>query len=301
MLLAGDRQSLRARARRRNYPVHVYCGKNGSGKSLAAVYDTLPDLEAGRPVLSTVRILDYENPRPCDDPLCPELELAGLALERPELGLAHDHLAAHPCYVPFTKWSQLLEHRGGPVIMDEVVGVATSGDTTIPAAVQELLQQLRRADVSVRITGLGWMRVNKALREAANAVTVCRSILPESRGDGDRQWRARRLALWRTYDAQSLPLDDHTRTAYQKADKLVSGRHWIPASPAIHAYDTLDAVLRVGTVSDRGRCASCGGTRRAPVCSCPDYSEGRHAGGGRGGPRVRGRAPQPEDAGTGGP
>ena len=98
-MLASSKQAERARDRRRSYPIHMYVGRNGAGKSLAAVYDTLPDLEAGRPCLSTVRLLDYKNPRPCDDPTCEDA--------------THDsenvHAAAHPLYVPFTQWGQLLE------------------------------------------------------------------------------------------------------------------------------------------------------------------------------------------------
>jgi len=71
--LGGDKQSQVARARRRMYPIHFYVGRNGAGKSLAAVYDTMPDLDAGLPCLSTVRLLDFRNPRPCDDPNCKDL------------------------------------------------------------------------------------------------------------------------------------------------------------------------------------------------------------------------------------
>src|SRR5438105_3161500 len=54
------------RARRRAYPIHAYVGANGGGKSAGMVWDTLPSLDAGRSVLSTVGLLDYANPRPCE-------------------------------------------------------------------------------------------------------------------------------------------------------------------------------------------------------------------------------------------
>ena len=263
-LLAADKQSEAARARRRAYPIHMYTGRNGAGKSLCAIYDTLPDLDAGVPVLSTVRLLDYSNPRPCDDPLC----------EDPFHGRA-DHLAAHPSYVPFTSWTQLLEWRRGPVLMDEITGVADSNESAaMPTAAANKLAQLRRDDCSVRITGLNFIRANKRIREAVNAVTRCQSFLPVTayHEDGtEKMWKQRRFAKWTTYDAQSLPVDDHTEGAYEKADVLVRGRHWIPGSPAITAYDTNAPVLMVGSVTDAGRCAHCAGTRRAPECNCPDY------------------------------
>lgn len=279
--LARDAQSIKARARRRMYPIHVYVGRNGSGKSLAAVYDTLPDLDAGLPCLSTVRLTDFVNPRPCEDAQCPD----------PGHGLP-SHLAAHPGYVPFTSWEQLLQWQRGPVLMDEITGVADSADQDLPAAVRDFLAQMRRADVSVRITGINWIRVNKRIREVVNAVTRCRSSLPTSAVDPDgyqRMWRPRRLAKWVTYDAQSLPVDDHTEHAYDQADTLVKARHWIPTSPARNAYDTFAPVLTVGTVDAAGTCARCGGRRVRRECGCSDYVAERAAR--RGAPR-RERAPE---------
>lgn len=269
-LLAPDSQAERARDRRRSYPIHMYVGRNGAGKSLAAVYDTLPDLEAGRPCLSTVRLLDYLNPRPCDDLNC----------EDPNHG-ADGHMAAHPLYVPFTQWQQLLDWRNGAVLMDEITGVADSNESAgLPVVAANKLAQLRRDDCTVRITGLNFIRANKRIREAVNAVTRCRSILPKDviAADGSKMvWRQRRLAIYNTYDAQSLPVDDHTDHAYEVADHLVTGKLWIPDTVAIQAYDSLDKVLMVGTVTDSGRCAHCAGTRRTPECSCPDYQNNKPA------------------------
>lgn len=274
-LLAGDKQSEAARRRRRAYPIHFYVGRNGAAKTLCAVYDTLPDLDAGLSVLSTVRLLDFRNPRACDDAACSDL-----------MHGTRGHMAAHPGYVPFTTWPQLLAWKDGAVIMDEITGVADSNESAaLPTAAGNHLAQLRRGDCAVRITGLNFVRANKRIREAVNAVTRCQSSLPVTvyREDGSAKlWRARRLAKWVTYDAQSLPMDDITDAAYEKADVLVRGRHWIPTSLAIAAYDTYAPVLHVGTVSESGRCAYCGGTRRAPECSCADYqgakSERRNAG-----------------------
>jgi hypothetical protein len=285
-LLAGDRQSETSRARRRAYPIHMYVGRNGASKSLAAVYDTLPDLEAGRACLSTVRLLDYLNPRPCDDELC-----------RHEMHGRPGHMAAHPLYVPFTSWEQLLDWNGGSVIMDEITGVADSNESAgLPVVAANKLAQLRRDDCTVRITGLNFIRANKRIREAVNAVTRCRSYMPvdaKNEDGSDRVWRQRRLAVWITYDAQSLPVDDHTDHAYEVADVLCRGRHWIPESPAIRAYDSLDRVLMVGTVSDAGKCARCGGNRRNPECACDDYQATKSANR-RQPPPAGGLPPKPE-------
>lgn len=283
--LAGKSQSESGRALRRAYAIHFYSGRNGAAKSLCMVYDTLPDLDAGLPVLSTVRLLDFRNPRPCDDPLCEDL-MHGAA----------NHMAAHPLYVPFTSWGQLLDWQRGPVLMDEITGVADSNSTTaIPDAAANKLAQLRRDDCSVRITGLSFIRANKRIREACLAITRCESLLPVTvyHEDGSqRMWKARRFAKWKTYDAQSLPINDLTEAAFEKADVFGTSTHWIPESPALLAYDTNAPVLRVGRVTESGRCVHCEGSRRAPECSCSDYVDAKK--------RSRAASPQARSARTAG-
>jgi len=263
-LLAGDGQARRGRSRRRSYPIHFYSGRNGSGKSHAAIFDTLPDLDDGKPVLSTVRLLDFRNPRPCEDDAC--------GCDKDDLGR---HAAAHPCFLPFTKWTQFLEFPTGVVLMDEITGVMDSNEgASMPSVVANHLAQLRRGDLAVRMTGLNFIRANKRIREATNAVSVCKGALPKTvQGeDGvDKIWRQRRLSSVRTYDAQSLPMDDISAAAYDKADLVGRGRFWIPTSLAILAYDSMDSVSVVGSVTDSGRCAHCSGKRAASECLCPDY------------------------------
>lgn len=289
--LAGDAQSEAARRIRRGFPIHFYTGKNGGSKSLCAIYDTLPDLDYGMPVLSTVRLLDYRNLRPCENDGCGD-----------DIGHALGHMAAHPLYVPFTTWPQLLEWNDGPVIMDEITGVADSNEgSAMPSAAANKLAQLRRADCAVRITGLNFIRANKRIREAVRAVTRCSTILPiiSVKDDGsERMWKQYRFARWNTYDAETLPLDDISAAAYEKAQRVARAAHWIPDSPAIGAYDTYAPVLMVGRVTDSGRCATCEGNRRAPECSCPDYQaakgRGRSAGTEGRSPSTAGAQPVPD-------
>lgn len=63
----ADRPAAKGRLKRRAFPIHAYVGPNGTGKSAVMVYDTLPSLDNGRPVLSTVRLLDYNDPHECGD------------------------------------------------------------------------------------------------------------------------------------------------------------------------------------------------------------------------------------------
>ena len=256
----------RSRRIRRGAGVHFYGGRNGSGKSLLMVFDTLPDLERGDPVLSTVRLTDYRNPRPCEDDGCPDTKHG-----------QPGHLAAHPGYTRFTRWEQLMEWERGVVLMDEVTGVADSHDgQSLPAAVRNALHQMRREEVVIRLTGLAFINANKRLRQAVQMVTMCESAYPYTLLDDDgreRSWRPRRQTVARTYDAQSLPPDDHSPTAYDNADLLTKSRIWIPNSPALGAYNTFARISVVGTLDVYGVCLECDGMRRRHTCHGHDTEE----------------------------
>lgn len=255
-------QNTHKRAMRRAYPIHAYVGANGGGKSCAMVWDTLPSLEAGRPVLSTVRLLDYQNPRPCDDPLCDHAEH--------QLGVEVTHLAAHPAYVALREWGQLMEATKCDVLLDEVTGVASSRESAgLPPAVANKLVQLRRSDVVVRWSAPAWARADKIIRETSQSVTYCVGRMPVTSTDGERQWRNRRLFFWKTYDAAAF--EDFTAGKREQLRAEVSDVHWGPKSPAFAAYDTLDAVSTVGTVTETGKCYQCGGRRRVPECRCDGH------------------------------
>lgn len=264
--LAPLPQMVRGRSLRRAFPIVMYVGKNGSGKSAAMVYDTLPDLDGTRRVLSTVRLLDYQNIRYCEDDNCDDIQ-------------AHDspkgHAQAHPNYVKFTDWTQLMDWRDGTVLMDEITGIADSqGDTALPGVVANKLAQLRRDDCNVRISGLNFVRANKRIREATTAVVRAQSVFAKTvyAEDGtDLMWQQRRYSVLKTYDAQTLPTDDHTDEAYRRAEILNTSKMWLPDSPGIYAYDTYSPVDKVGYVSDAGRCVQCDGLRRQHECSCKEY------------------------------
>lgn len=231
------------RDRRRMAPIHAYVGANGSGKSLAMVHDTLPSLDAGRTVLSTVRLLDPVSGDP------------------------------HPSYVRLTDWSQLLEAEHCDVLFDEVVGIASSRESQgMPVQVANLLVQLRRRDVVLRWSAPAWARADKIIRECTQAVTVCRGFLAKLDPDSPALWAPKRLFKWSTYAA--IDYDRATSAqpnvpggAVQKVSADTSW-FWGPNSAAFLSYDTLDSVERVGDVLDSGRCVHCGGRKSIPRCSC---------------------------------
>lgn len=325
-------QNVRKRASRRGWPIMGYVGPNGGGKSASMVWDTLPSLAAGRPVLSTVRILDYVNPRECDGcdepdhlrpiygpvvlrrghepaPVDEDLIQADAVTGAPEMVLDDDgvpirriighevHKQAHPLYVKFSRWEQLMEARGCDILMDEVTGVASSRESqSMPAPVANKLVQLRRADVVLRWSSPSWARSDKIIRECSQAVTYCRGHLPKTAPGTDRLWRQRRLFVWKTYDA--MDFEDFTSGKREQLPALQSDLHWGPKSPVFKAYDTYDSVASIGTVTDSGRCYSCGGRREIPKCRCSDHgTESGHAeaeSGGKAGGRPRRSSANPQ-------
>jgi hypothetical protein len=259
----ADRPRARARGRRRSFPIHGYVGPNGTGKSAIMVYDTLPSLRAGRPVLSTVRLLDFENPRECDDPLC-TYSSHGLP----------GHLAAHPLYVPFTSYTQLLAWRDGDVLMDEVTGVASSRESgSMPVQVANFLSQLRRRNIALRWSAPAWGRADKIIREVSQGVTLMSASMPRLAPPTDdgtpRLWHQRRLFCARTYDP--VRMDEFEAHRAEDIPHEVIAFYWGPRSTMFRAYDTLDAVTSLGWASESGMCMHCGGKRALAKCDCEDH------------------------------
>lgn len=228
----------RARGIRRSFPIRAYVGPNGGGKSLAMVNDILPSLERGRPVLSTVRLLD---------------------------GNGNDH----PCYIPFTDFDQLLDFRGGDVLMDEIVGVANSRDASkLPSSVQNVLVQLRRRDVTLSWSAPNWARSDKIIREVTQAVTECRGFFPakavaDAYGDL-KLWAPRRVFKFRTFDTSEFE-----EWSAGKREKITpSAAQWFrgPGSEAFAAYDTMDAVSMVAWTDPDGLCVHCDKKKRVEYC-----------------------------------
>lgn len=280
-------QNPKKRAEMRAFPITGFVGPNGSGKSAGMVWVTMPSLAAGRTVLSTVRLLDWENPRDCDgcdEPghvqpvLVPAAGPQEIGEPRPlaQVG-TRVHRAAHPSYVRFHSWSQLLEAKSCDVLMDEVTGIASSRESQgMPAPVANKLVQLRRADVVVRWSAPSWARADKIIRECSQAVVFSQGYLAKESADADRLWRNRRLFRWQTYDAADF--EEFTAGKREQLRAKVSDWHWGPSSPVFDAYDTFDAVSSIGSVRDSGRCYVCDGSRRVPKCSCPDNHDEHESG-----------------------
>jgi hypothetical protein len=253
--------------RRRAASISGYIGPNGSGKSAAMVLDTLPTLdgiwwkcsnpahkhtregitEGYRRVLSTVPFLDEATGEP------------------------------HPLFELLTEWPQVLDAEHCDIVFDEVTGIAGSREAMgMPVAVQNILQQLRRRDCLLRWSAPAWARADSIIRSCTIAVTVCRGYFPDRsalKSNTPPVWLPKRLFRCRTFSAIDFEEWTASKGAQDRKGKsplrpMVVQWWWGPGSRVFDAYNTLDAVSRVGEVLDGGRCAHCGGRRAVPVCKC---------------------------------
>lgn len=279
----GDRPTSRGRLKRRGFPISGFIGPNGHGKSVALVHDTIPSLDSGRPVLSTVRLLDFRNPRPCpggnvcDDPANHEVKRRVVTLVDGELlfgfvPTGDVHKASHPYYVRLSSFGQLLAWRDGDVLLDEVTGVASSREhASLPAPILDLLVQLRRRNIVLRWSAPNWARADKVIREVTQSVTLCTATFPTKRaqvpGEAPRLWFDRRLITLQTFDAAMY--EDFETSQADKISPESTQRLWRPGLLVNSAYDTLDPVSSLG-YAVLGTCISCGGRRAQTKCSCDD-------------------------------
>lgn len=225
-------------------------------------YDTIPSLTAGRQVISTVRFLDFDNPRPCELSWrdCPDVE-----------GHEVGHFQAHPSYVPFRDYGQLVNARKCDLILDEVTGIASSRESqSMPFQVSNRLVQLRRLDIAMRWTAPAWGRADIIMRECSQGVTLMSASMPQAaplNEDGSpRLWMRRRLFCARTYDPTSMDEFQSHKADDIKAE--VTAFYWGPGSSMFRSFSTLDSVASLGWANESGMCMVCAGKRAIPKCSC---------------------------------
>lgn len=266
----------RGRGRRRASSIAGYIGPNGSGKTAAMVFDTLPTLD-GQPW--ACRVMDHAHCDPIRDesgnPVAygPNAVFTGVRRVLSTITL-YDTLTGdvHPLFDRFIDWPQLLEAEHCDVLMDEIMGVASSRENNMPRAIQNHLHKLRHWDVTLRWTSPSWARAEILIREVTQAVTDCRGRLPNVSVKGTA-WVPNRLFNWRTF--ATVDFEEFTSG---KRDKMgrAQPRAWVwgPGSRFFAAYDTMGAVQQVGPPSQSGLCMSCNGRRTVPTCKCDTPSSG---------------------------
>lgn len=261
--------------RRRSAPVSCYVGPNGGGKTLCMMRDMLPSIRAGRPILSTVAVLEATS--------------GGL----------------YDGWTPLVDWRQLMTWKGGEVALDEVTGVASAREgQRLPAQLANAFTQLRRSNTRLRWTSPAFMRADKLLREVTQLVTVCRGYvsgpppplpddglldligarIADARGveyvpepvepppPGVEQWPSKKLFRFRSFDAADIAsAEAQSLVGVHARVKPVVAEWWHRGSDSMAAasYSTLAAVTALNTLTDAGLCVECGGTRTRPRCSCP--------------------------------
>lgn len=244
----------------------------------------MPGLDAGRPCLSTVPLLDWRadcrtcGRTPCHDQ-CP-------LPSRPH----------HPLWVPLTSLSQLLDWSDGDILLDEVQGVASAREhQALPYQVANALRKLRHIDARLRWTAPDWEAPDAVLRRVTKAVTLCHGGFPVTSyracvGCGKahgrptdkckmrsepRLWKDNRVFRYRTYDARQFAEFSTARAeSTQKGTKLrvmAKQRYRRSAGLAQYAYDTHGEVISLGSADMAGVCIVCGGTRTRKKCSCADH------------------------------
>lgn len=245
---------------RRDVPIMSYVGHNGHGKTQCMVLDTIPTLlgiewdcknpdhkhtqrgitHGVRRVLSTVKLLDPTTGEP------------------------------HPLYDPFDSWDRLTDFEHGDLLMDEMTGIAHSRQSsTLPPAMQLLLNQFRKADIAVRWTAPDWDRADKLVRETTQGVTLCRGTMPVKQGTA--LWKSNRRFRFETFDAKDF--NEFNANARDKLTHLTKQWFWAPEHQVRDYYDTQQSVIMLAHATDSGICVGCGGTRRRHECSCADYQE----------------------------
>lgn len=263
-----------AQRKRRSAGIVAYVGFNGSAKSATMIWDTLPDIAAGKKILSTVAIFSLELAK-SEDEATTAWEATGVPELRPDNPLVLPYFN----WIPFTDFRQLIDFRDGIVLMDEVTGIADSRDSMgLPVQVRNMLFQLRRHQVVLRWTTIDWSAADKRLRNATQILTYCRGFMPKF--EPGKIWAVKRLFWLRTYDAAGFEDFTEARGKMEKNRPKPMVREWVRLfgglSLAIQSYSSGSQVLSLGASTDAGLCMTCGGNRMRKKCSCSDHKEPKH-------------------------
>lgn len=242
---------------------------------MCMVYDTMPELDAGRHVLSTVRLTDFRNPRPCEGF---RYTSSGVRIDCDiEMDDHSGHLVAHPCYEPLQKFVQLFEAGdNSTVLFDEISSsFSARSSMSLPSPVLRKIKQLRKGDSIVRYTCPSYMDADVALRRVSQGVTMCSSFVGVD--VPGRLWRAHKLFRHLTYNAEKLnDLDGNDREQDKDAKKVRAERFgmvWGPRSGAFNAFDTYWTASELGWVDESGKCIRCGGSRPSRKCACKETEQ----------------------------
>jgi hypothetical protein len=249
-------------------PILACVGYNGMGKSAAAAAVARMHLDAGRPVLGTARMLDYNDPRPCELGQTTVITDAGRPAYTGCQSRSHGlpgHLQAHPLWVPLSDYRQLFTFTNGHVWLDEATGVADARSSqSMPGEVSDYLPRLRVQQVTMAWTTIHWSFADVRLRRITWAALWAVGLMPKY--VGDEIWGRNRLFYYRVYDAKNLADDFEPAKRDDEVKAMVRSWVWGPRSNAFASYDSHDPVLSLGGTDESGMCMTCGGHRGRKTC-----------------------------------
>lgn len=228
------------RRMRRAQAIRAYVGANGSGKTLMAVWDLWPSMQAGRPVLSNLMLTDPATGEP------------------------------HEGWVPLRSWRQLVAARSCDILLDEVTGVASARSyASLPAQLLQVLVQLRKRDCTLSWTSPNFARADVVLREVTRGVVHCKAYVPKP--DPESAWPQNRLIVSTLYDAADF--EEWSMQKVAGIDAIARGVLWRPGKVVNRLYDTKASVGVLDHLDVTGTCLECGGKRTQAKCGCPVVAE----------------------------
>lgn len=254
-----------------------WLGPNGHGKSAGLVGCRMHTLARGVPDLGTVRMLDWTNPRPCEDDAC--------------VFPGHpDHGAAHPLWTPLVSYDQMLTWKRGTISLDEVQGIGDVHDSAgMPYQWRNAIRKLRHGDVSLMWSAPDWGSAPVPVRRVTQIVVqangkrgvpvylTCddcgavhaRPVEGCAGRSRRRLWDANRRIRYAAYDARRF--DEWAEGKRKPENRVARASLWMPKSLVGTAYDTHGPVLSISAADHSGTCVGCGGKRVRQDCSCEDY------------------------------
>ncbi len=305
------------------FPIQAFVGANGGGKSLAVMAMVVaPAWRQGRLVVSNMRL--YPDRMGYDaglyQPVTSWRDLAKIG-RCPEDGCAAAEAAGGPCAPGECPASSTAGH-GCVLVLDEASAALPSrASQSLPAQLLRVMNQLRKRDVQLVWTAPAWGRMDLAIRECTQAVTVCTGLLPDvwkrdldpnrpamfppkAIGDDgqpvkvERSWAPNRLFRFDTFEA--LSYDEFTLGKAQKMRPRSRRSYWRTRHADQFGYVSVEQVSMLDHLADSGSCMNCGHRKKSVPCTCDDPVPGAPEGavGARRAPRTSGR-PTGRDGATG--
>lgn len=249
-----------------DFEITGFVGPNGGGKTLALMVFT-----------AATRAGTYWE---CDLPFHEHTKkgiTSGFRRMLSTVKILDDDGNLHPLYEEFNDFQQLIDLEHADVYADEIVTVASSRESShMDPRVLVKVNQFRKDDIFFYWTAPNLARADKSLREVTKALVECRGYAPAPASENGPRWKSKRVFKFSIYDAINLEASiAASRGKGDPAKPIYTLWFKGEGSPAFRAYDTLDAVSMVASMTPENTCTVCDGTVRRHVCQCRRRSASR--------------------------